>query len=128
MAEDQSDADLRRRGARQVARRVRALIARHDGGDVTRAASRLGLTVTDLFRLESRLAHDAPERLRVLAAVVRSYDVDACWLLTGKPASELSALAPAVRLEVADVLLAIGDQLLARYRTPGQGGDATPRA
>lgn len=73
----------------ELAARVRDLIDRHDAGDVARAAQRIGAREADL---RSILAGESTEpSLSALSAIVRAYDVDTWWLISGEsePASQL---------------------------------------
>jgi hypothetical protein len=103
-----------------VAHRIRALIAREDGGDVTAAARRLGLPVRDLCQVERALADDAPRPpFELLAMVAVGYGADACWLLTGIPSDRIRELSAAEIHPLAELLNAVGDRMLAARR-PGQ--------
>jgi hypothetical protein len=93
------------------------LIAKQDRGDVTAAARRLKLPVEDLFRLEDLLAREEPPAwARLLALVVRRYDTDACWLLTGRNDCRLTDLPADTRLDVARLLSEIGNRIVDEYR------------
>jgi hypothetical protein len=65
----------------ELAERVRALIDRHDGGEVLRAARRMGVRASDLRAIVDATA--AEPSLSALAGIVRVYDVDAWWLIAG---------------------------------------------
>lgn len=97
---------------RHVAQRVRKLIARHDGGDVARAARRLGVGAERLCRLDRALAADSPTRVALLATIGRSYHADVCWLLTGVTCDDARALPDEVRLELSGTLMAVAEQML----------------
>jgi hypothetical protein len=73
----------------ELATRVRSLIERHDGGDVTRAARRIGARETDLRAIIG--AESSQPSIAALSAIVRGYDVDTWWLISGEsePASQL---------------------------------------
>lgn len=102
---------------RDIARRIRVLIARQDRGDITAAARRLRIPVEDVFRLEELLTRDEPRsRARLLATIVRRYDTDACWLLTGRDDGRLADLPPEARLDVARLLSEIGNRIVDEYR------------
>jgi hypothetical protein len=92
--------------------RVRSIIEREDGGDVDAAARRLGVRSEELGRLELPTTGDGdPWLARLLAKIVRTYRVDACWLLTGEHDLRLARLPATARLAVANLLLDISDQL-----------------
>lgn len=105
-----------------IAARVRWLVDTKDKGRVETAARRLGVRPSDLEHLDRWLSVDvAPEGTRLLAAIVQSYHVDACWLLTGEEELNTAALAPDERLRLAELLLSVADALLAdraRSRRP----------
>jgi hypothetical protein len=72
-----NDSNLRQ----QVAARIRGLLAGQDGGDTSVAARRLHVDVTSLHM---SIDEEAPyPTIDVIAAVIRQYGVDPCWLLTG---------------------------------------------
>lgn len=75
----------------ELAARVRGLIDRYDEGDVSRAARRIGARETDLQSITE--AKSFEPSLPALSAIVRGYDVDAWWLISGEsePASRLPA-------------------------------------
>ena len=105
---------------REIAARIRQLIARGDGGDSAAAAQRLGVPHEHLLNLESVLERDArledASTVELLSRVVRNYQVDACWLLIGREAAELSTLNPLIRLRVAALLGHIADRIMREYR------------
>ena len=73
--------------AHQIADRIRTLIARNDAGDVTAAARRLDRPIADVYFPERLLASgDEPRAVEFLTDIVRSYDADAVWLITGATA------------------------------------------
>jgi predicted trehalose synthase len=77
----------------ELAARVRDLIDRSDGGDVSRAARRIGAREADL---RSILASESGEpSLAALSAIVRGYDVDTWWLISGE--SEATSQMPTER-------------------------------
>ena len=100
-----------------VASRLGALIEERDAGDPARAALRLGVPIDALRQLPSVLADDSRDdtlaAASVLAAAARAYHVDATWLVTGEEDFHGEDLAPAARIRVADLLLRVGEQLLA---------------
>lgn len=105
-----------RTSPRDIARRIRILIARQDQGDITAAARRLRIPVEDVYRLEDLLAREDPlARARLLATIVRRYDTDACWLLTGT-SNGLAELPPDTRIDIARLLSEIGNRIVDEYR------------
>ena len=77
----------------ELAARVRALVERFDGGDAARAARRIGAREADLRAI---LAGESSEpSLAALSAIVRGYDVDTWWLISGD--QEAVAKLPAER-------------------------------
>ena len=102
---------------RDIANRVRMLIANKDQGDLQTAARRLDLSMEEVQRLDEVLAREPPHRrVGLLASVVRTYQADACWLLTGQETTSITELPPEIRLEVAQLLSEIGSRILAHYR------------
>ncbi|MDQ6888062.1 MAG: hypothetical protein M3068_12350 [Gemmatimonadota bacterium] len=96
-----------------IAPRVRALIDREEAGDVEAAAHRLGISGDELASVERAFAADSLRRgVRLLAALVRAYHADACWLITGRTQLPAAELAPESRLEVANLLLDVANELL----------------
>lgn len=66
----------------ELATRVHDLVKRHDGGNASRAARRIGAREVDLQAiLEARSARPS---VAALSAIVRGYDVDTWWLITGE--------------------------------------------
>jgi hypothetical protein len=65
-----------------LAARVQGLIHARFGGDVSAAARELGVAEKDVRDIVER-ATDHPS-LDALAAIVRRFGIDACWLLTGE--------------------------------------------
>ncbi|MGI8496632.1 MAG: hypothetical protein ACR2OG_03485 [Gemmatimonadaceae bacterium] len=97
-----------------IAPRVRALIDREEAGDVEAAAHRIGIPSEELAGAESVLAADSRyPAARLLAALVRAYHADACWLITGQEQIPAADLSPESRLEVANLLLDVANELLA---------------
>jgi hypothetical protein len=68
--------------AEELASRVRELVQRHDGGDVANAARRIGTREADLKAILDA-ASNRPS-LATLSAIVRGYDVDTWWLISGE--------------------------------------------
>lgn len=77
----------------ELAARVRDLIDRHDGGDPASAARRIGAREADLRAILA--ASSAEPSLGALSAIVRGYDVDTWWLITGE--SQTASRIPAER-------------------------------
>ena len=64
-----------------IASRIRGLLSGQDAGDTSAAAARLRVDATSLHM---SIDPDAPyPTVDVIAAVIRTYGVDPCWLLTG---------------------------------------------
>ena len=99
----------------EIAKRIRALIARHDGGDVIHAAQRLSLPVSTLCQLERILANDSRARTNLLASVIHRYGTEAVWLLTGQNGAHASELEPETRRTVALLLSDVSDRILTDY-------------
>ena len=66
----------------ELAARVRELIDRHDGGDVAKAARRIGTRECDLRAIVN--GDSSHPSLAALSAIVRGYDVDCWWLISGE--------------------------------------------
>ena len=108
--------------AHEIAERIRFLIARNDDGDVTAAARRLERPIADVYLPERLIASgDNPAALDFLADVVRTYETDACWLITGT-SSRTSLARPPIsseaRVTILELLDELSEQLLneARHR------------
>ena len=70
--------------AHEIAERIRTLIARHDDGDITAAARRLARPIPDVYFPERVISSgNGPDAIEFLATVVRTYEADVCWLITG---------------------------------------------
>jgi len=107
-----------------IAARLATLIRQEDTGDRERAARRMHLSRDELDRF---LANESgPPSADFLATVVRAYGTDACWLITGERDIRSAGLAPALRAEVAELLLAVANELLdpRRSRRTPPGGRA----
>ena len=107
--------------AHQIAGRIRALIARKDNGDVTAAARRLELPIADVYLPERVIcSNDEPAALEFLATVVRSYDADVCWLITGTTARNAQRATPfsdEARVTIVELLSELSDRLLDEVRS-----------
>jgi hypothetical protein len=111
--------------SREIAKRIRRLIARNDGGDVTRAAHRLALPVGALCQLERTLGeNDSSAGTNLLASVIHRYGADASWLLTGQESTRAMELEPEVRRTIASLLTDVSDRILADYRSRQPGPEA----
>jgi hypothetical protein len=111
---------------REIAKRIRGLIARNDQGDVTRAAHRLALPVGALCQLERILAEsDGSAGANLLAAVIHRYGADASWLLTGQASTQATELEPEMRRTIATLLTDVSDRIIADYRARQPGSEAS---
>ena len=105
----------------ELAIRVRELVERHDGGDVARAAIRIGARQADL-----RSILDAEARqpsVAVLSAIVRGYDVDTWWLISGETTAG-STLPADRRVNTLHLLSELGTTLTLQHRLYGTGSGA----
>ena len=103
--------------AHEIAGRIRLLIARQDEGDVTVAARRLARPIADVCSLERVIASgDGPAGVEFLAEVVRSYDADAVWLITGGTSRSYARFSTEVRGTIVEVLAELSDNLLNEAR------------
>lgn len=66
----------------ELADRVRDLVERFDSGDAARAARRIGTREADLRAILG--AQTSQPSLATLSAIVRGYDVDCWWLISGE--------------------------------------------
>jgi hypothetical protein len=106
--------------AHEIAGRIRVLIARQDDGDITAAARRLDRPIADVYSPERVIASgDNPAALDFLADVVRMYEADVCWLITGTNA-RTSRMRPPIsseaRVTILELLDELSDQLLDEAR------------
>lgn len=100
----------------ELAARVRDLIDRHDDGDVARAARRIGAREVDLRAiLDGESSHPS---LAALSAIVRGYDVDTWWLISGE-AEAASRLPADRRVETLNLLSELGTTLTLQRRLRG---------
>jgi hypothetical protein len=105
--------------AHEIAGRIRRLIARQDDGDVTMAARRLSRPIADVYFLERVIASgDGTSAVEFLADVLRTYDADAVWLITGATSRSSQRVSTEVRVTIVEVLAELSDHLLneARHR------------
>lgn len=66
----------------ELAARVRGLVDRFDNGDVSSAARRIGAREADLRTIVA--GESTQPSLAALSAIVRGYDVDTWWLISGE--------------------------------------------
>lgn len=116
--------------AHQIAGRIRALIARQDDGDVTAAARRLDVPIADVYLPERVICSSSePEALEFLATVVRSYEADVCWLITGITAGNAKHARPfsnEARGMIVEVLGELSDRLLDEARSEHRAAQRPP--
>ena len=104
--------------AHQIADRIRHLIARQDDGDVTIAARRLDRPIADVYSCERLISSDnEPSAVDFLATVVRTYDADAVWLITGRDARDDRTVTSEARGTIVEVLAELSDHLLDQVRS-----------
>ena len=97
----------------ELAARVRELVDRHDRGDVGKAARRIGTRECDLRAiLNGDSSHPS---LAALSAIVRGYDVDSWWLISGE-LEPGSSLAPERRVGTLNLLSELGTTLTMQRR------------
>jgi hypothetical protein len=113
--------------AEELAARVRALVQRHDQGDVALAARRIGTRETDLKAILD--AETNLPSLATLSAIVRGYDVDTWWLISGE--TEAGTTLPLERrVGTLNLLSELGTTLTMQRRLQGHGrlnvDDAAP--
>ena len=102
--------------AQELAARVRELVDRVDGGDVSSAARRIGARESDLRAILS--AQSGQLSLAALSAIVRGYDVDTWWLICGE--SEHGSDLPAERrVGTLNLLSELGTALTLQRRLHG---------
>ena len=102
--------------AHEIADRIRTLIARNDDGDVTAAARRLNRPIADLYLPERVLSSGDEVALEFLASIVRNYDADACWLITGSTAHHAARLSVGERDVIVGLLGEVSDNLIEQVR------------
>jgi hypothetical protein len=106
--------------AHDIAERIRTLIARQDDGDVTAAARRLDRPIADVYQPERVISSgDESAALEFLATILRTYEADACWLITGTDLQSASAnqLTADARVTIVELLQQLSDRLLAEVRS-----------
>ena len=108
----------------QLAGRVAALIDRHDSGDVVLAARRIGARPSDLRALvEATTDHPS---LSTLSAIVRGYDVDAWWLISGEAGLDTELPADR-RVQALNLLSELATAMTMQRRLWYEGTATTPR-
>jgi hypothetical protein len=104
--------------AHEIAERIRTLIARQDDGDVTAAARRLDRPIADVYLPERIISSgDEPAAIEFLANVVRNYEADVCWLITGTSARTARPLSDEARGTIVELLAELSDRLIDQVRS-----------
>ncbi len=109
--------------AHDIAERIRTLIARQDHGDVTAAARRLERPIADVYLPERVISSgDEPAAIEFLATVVRTYEADVCWLITGTTARSYGerTLSTEDRVTIVELLDELSDRLIDDVRNERQ--------
>ena len=109
--------------AHDIAERIRVLIARQDHGDVTAAARRLERPIADVYLPERVISSgDEPAAIEFLATIVRTYEADVCWLITGTTARSSGdrTLSTEDRVTILELLDELSDRLLDDVRNERQ--------
>ena len=109
--------------AHDIAERIRVLIARQDHGDVTAAARRLERPIADVYLPERViLSGDEPAAIEFLATIVRTYEADVCWLITGATtrSSGKRTLSIEDRVTILELLDELSDRLIDDVRNERQ--------
>lgn len=100
--------------AHEIAERIRTLIARNDHGDITVAARRLDRPIAEVYLPERVMCSgNEPAAIDFLATVVRTYEADACWLITGSSSRNSRNRRPISR-EARGTIVELLDQLSER--------------
>ena len=97
----------------ELAARVRELIDRHDGGDIPQAARRIGTRECDLQAIVR--GDSSHPSLAALSAIVRGYDVDTWWLISGEMEAG-TRLPPERRVGTLNLLSELGTTLTMQRR------------
>jgi hypothetical protein len=103
----------------ELAARVRELIDHHDHGDVAQAARRIGTRECDLRAIVR--GDSSHPSLAALSAIVRGYDVDTWWLISGELEAG-SSLPPERRVGTLNLLSELGTTLTMQRRLGRQRG------
>src|SRR5689334_25234349 len=111
--------------AEELAARVQGLVDRYDAGDSACAARRIGTREADLRAiLEAQSSHPS---LAALSAIVRGYDVDTWWLISGEMEAG-TRLPPERRVGTLHLLSELGTTLTMQRRLGQQGVRADENA
>jgi hypothetical protein len=103
----------------ELAARVRDLVDNNDQGDVAQAARRIGTRECDLRAiLRGDSGHPS---LAALSAIVRGYDVDTWWLISGEMEAG-SSLPAERRVGTLNLLSELGTTLTMQRRLGHQPG------
>jgi hypothetical protein len=111
--------------AHEIAERIRILIARHDEGDITAAARRLARPIPDVYFPERVISSgNEPDAIEFLATVVRTYEADVCWLITGTTtrSTRTRPISSAQRGTIVELLDELSDLLLDDVRHERESG------
>jgi hypothetical protein len=103
----------------ELAARVRELIDDRDNGDVAQAARRIGTRECDLRAIVR--GDSSHPSLAALSAIVRGYDVDTWWLISGELEAG-STLPPERRVGTLNLLSELGTTLTMQRRLGRQRG------
>lgn len=115
--------------AHEIAERIRTLIARQDHGDVTAAARRLERPIADVYLPERIIASaDEPAAIEFLATVVRTYEADVCWLITGTSTRSVRPLSLEARGTIVELLDELSNLLIDEVRGDRADGIRAHRA
>jgi len=109
--------------AHDIAERIRMLIARQDHGDVTAAARRLERPIADVYLPERIISSgDEPAVIDFLATIIRTYEADVCWLITGATtrSSGKRTLSIEDRVTILELLDELSDRLIDDVRNERQ--------
>ena len=102
----------------ELAARVRELIDQFDGGDVPKASRRIGTRESDLRSILA--AESNRPSLATLSSIVRGYDVDSWWLISGEREAG-SSLPADRRVGTLNLLSDLGTTLTMQRRLYAQG-------
>ena len=103
--------------AHEIAERIRRLVAQYDEGDITVAARRLSRPIADVYLPERLIAsRDGSSAVEFLADVVRMYETDAVWLITGATSHTSERVSTEIRGTIVEVLAELSEHLLDEAR------------